>query len=159
LGINQSEIAPERVTSFALISAILNWLVETSALMPDQFFHDLHDPANRVLNVTVAVLDRDKGANMIRRLVTLLVGALAMLLQGGCIMVNDAQLEPSDLVIPSGLAGVWLVGPIAHAEARGFASVMGLRNHLFGLAAYARQIDKVYGGKLLADLKSVPWPL
>lgn len=51
------------------------------------------------------------------------------------------------------------VGPVRHAKARGFVSVEGLRNHLHGLAAYARQIDLVYGERLLRTLDTVDWPV
>ncbi|OYW89123.1 MAG: hypothetical protein B7Z23_12180 [Pseudomonadales bacterium 32-61-5] len=51
------------------------------------------------------------------------------------------------------------VGPAAHARVRGFVSVAGFRNHLQGLATYARQIDEAYGDALLRDLDKVDWPI
>jgi len=51
------------------------------------------------------------------------------------------------------------VGPVRHAKSRGFASVGGLRNHLRGLATFARQIDKVYGEACLRAMDDVPWPI
>jgi RNA-directed DNA polymerase len=51
------------------------------------------------------------------------------------------------------------VGPVQHARARGFISVVGFRNHLTGLATYARQIDEAYGDGLLRALDAVAWPL
>ena len=51
------------------------------------------------------------------------------------------------------------VGPVRHAKARGFASIAGLRNHLRGLATYARQIDLAYGDRLLRALDTVDWPV
>jgi hypothetical protein len=51
------------------------------------------------------------------------------------------------------------VGPVRHARARGFVSVAGFRNHLRGLATYARQIDVRYGEALLRDLDKVDWPI
>ncbi|ARW15284.1 RNA-directed DNA polymerase [Komagataeibacter europaeus] len=51
------------------------------------------------------------------------------------------------------------VGPVRHARARGFVSVAGFRNHLRGLATYARQIDVVYGDGLLRELDKVSWPV
>jgi RNA-directed DNA polymerase len=51
------------------------------------------------------------------------------------------------------------VGPVRHARARGFVSVAGFRNHLRGLATYARQIDIAYGESLLRDLDKVAWPV
>ncbi|MEA4837783.1 MAG: reverse transcriptase family protein [Rhodospirillaceae bacterium] len=51
------------------------------------------------------------------------------------------------------------VGPVRHARVRGFVSVAGFRNHLHGLATYARQIDVVYGDGLLRELDKVAWPV
>lgn len=51
------------------------------------------------------------------------------------------------------------VGPLRHAERRGFSAVVGLKNHLFGLAAYACQVEKDYGAGLLERLRAVPWPV
>tara|TARA_R110001599_G_scaffold193657_2_gene389485 strand:+ start:487 stop:1650 length:1164 start_codon:yes stop_codon:yes gene_type:complete len=49
-------------------------------------------------------------------------------------------------------------GPIKHASNRGFSSVIGLKNHLFGLATYARQVEPNYGADLLRRLSTVNWP-
>ncbi|MBI4968119.1 MAG: RNA-directed DNA polymerase [Rhodospirillales bacterium] len=46
------------------------------------------------------------------------------------------------------------VGPAKHAAARGFAAIAGLRHHVEGLVAFARQIEPEYGersAKLLVD--------
>jgi RNA-directed DNA polymerase len=51
------------------------------------------------------------------------------------------------------------IGPVAHARARGFTSVVGLRNHLFGLASFAKQIEPAYGARLQQNLEAVDWPL
>lgn len=51
------------------------------------------------------------------------------------------------------------VGPVRHARARGFASVAGFRNHIRGLATYARQIDQTYGEACLRALDEVAWPV
>jgi len=51
------------------------------------------------------------------------------------------------------------VGPIMHAETRGFSAVAGLRNHLLGLAAYASQVEPAYGAELKIRLKAVSWPV
>jgi RNA-directed DNA polymerase len=51
------------------------------------------------------------------------------------------------------------VGPVRHAKARGFVSVVGFRNHLRGLATYARQVDVDYGDGLLRELDNVAWPV
>lgn len=50
------------------------------------------------------------------------------------------------------------VGPAAHAARRGFSAVAGLRHHLEGLAAFAAQIEPEYADRLVARLRSVPWP-
>ncbi|WP_034159573.1 reverse transcriptase family protein [Sphingomonas sp. ERG5] len=50
------------------------------------------------------------------------------------------------------------VGPVGHAEVREFDSVIGLRNHLEGLVAFARQIDQPYGDRLKARLRAIVWP-
>lgn len=51
------------------------------------------------------------------------------------------------------------IGPIKHAQKRGFSAVAGLRNHLMGLAAYACQVEPKYGEGLKIRLKAVPWPV
>lgn len=51
------------------------------------------------------------------------------------------------------------IGPIGHARARGFASVIGLRHHLLGLAAFALQIEPSYGELIKQRLSTVDWPL
>lgn len=51
------------------------------------------------------------------------------------------------------------VGPIRHAENRGFSAVAGLRNHLLGLSAYAKQIEPSYGSSLFKRLQALPWPI
>lgn len=51
------------------------------------------------------------------------------------------------------------VGPIRHAQRRGFSAVAGLRNHLLGLAAYAIQIEPEYGYAVKARLMAVHWPI
>lgn len=50
------------------------------------------------------------------------------------------------------------VGPVAHAEARKFDSIIGLQNHLLGLIAFARQIDRTYGDELRARIRAIDWP-
>lgn len=49
------------------------------------------------------------------------------------------------------------VGVEAHRAARGFASVIGMRRHIEGLVAYARQIDEGYGDKLKRQLADLDW--
>lgn len=51
------------------------------------------------------------------------------------------------------------VGPLKHADKRGFSAVAGMKNHLFGLAAYARQVEPTYGASLVQRLSAVHWPL
>lgn len=50
-------------------------------------------------------------------------------------------------------------GPKGHAEARGFSSIRGLKNHVYGLAAFARQIEPAYGEECRAELDKVDWPI
>lgn len=49
------------------------------------------------------------------------------------------------------------IGPKAHAKNREFESVDGLRNHLYGLVAFAGQVDPVYADKCRAQLDAVHW--
>lgn len=51
------------------------------------------------------------------------------------------------------------IGPSFHARTRGFDSVMGLKNHLKGLIAYAGQIDSVFAASCTAQMEEVKWPL
>jgi RNA-directed DNA polymerase len=51
------------------------------------------------------------------------------------------------------------VGPSKHARARGFASVVGLKHHIWGLVSFARQIEPDYGALLAKSLSDVDWPL
>lgn len=51
------------------------------------------------------------------------------------------------------------IGPVGHARSRGFASTIGLRNHMRGLAAFATQIEPSYGKLMKQRLDAVKWPL
>lgn len=51
------------------------------------------------------------------------------------------------------------IGPVGHARARGFASVIGLRHHLFGLASFAKQTERSYGESITQRLAAIDWPL
>ena len=50
-------------------------------------------------------------------------------------------------------------GPAKHARNRNFASVIGFKNHLFGLISYAMQIDPDFGRKMRQDFEGIAWPL
>lgn len=50
------------------------------------------------------------------------------------------------------------VGPARHAATRGFTAVAGLRNVLYGLAAFATQIEPKYGANIRKELDSIAWP-
>ncbi|WP_051299946.1 reverse transcriptase family protein [Methylobacter luteus] len=50
-------------------------------------------------------------------------------------------------------------GPAVHAANRGFTAVAGLRNHLFGLVAYAAQVEPAYGTRIKSELEAVKWPI
>ncbi len=44
-----------------------------------------------------------------------------------------------------------------HCRRRGFRSVIGLRNHLYGLIMYINAIDRSHGAKLLQEFGELPW--
>lgn len=50
------------------------------------------------------------------------------------------------------------VGPARHAKKRGFIAVAGLRNVLYGLTAFATQVESTYGASLRRDLDAIAWP-
>jgi RNA-directed DNA polymerase len=50
------------------------------------------------------------------------------------------------------------VGPARHAANRGFTAVASLRNVLYGLAAFATQIEPPYGLSIRKELDAVAWP-
>ncbi len=50
------------------------------------------------------------------------------------------------------------VGPARHAARRGFTAVAGLRNVLYGLTAFATQIEPQYGESMRKELDSIAWP-
>jgi len=51
------------------------------------------------------------------------------------------------------------VGPLNHAKKLGFIAVTGFKNHVYGLARYAYQVDEAYGKDLIAQLDKVAWPV
>jgi RNA-directed DNA polymerase len=50
------------------------------------------------------------------------------------------------------------IGPARHAAKRGFISVAGMRNVLYGLAAFATQIEPAYGASVRHGLDTIDWP-
>jgi len=50
------------------------------------------------------------------------------------------------------------IGPVRHAKKRGFIAVASLRNVLYGLAAFATQIEPTYGSRIRRDLDAIEWP-
>nr|WP_255631195.1 reverse transcriptase domain-containing protein [Caballeronia sp. dw_19] len=50
------------------------------------------------------------------------------------------------------------VGPVAHARRKGFSAVLGFKNHLRGLIAYATQVEPGFGARKLIDFQKVAWP-
>lgn len=50
------------------------------------------------------------------------------------------------------------VGPARHAAKRGFTAVASLRNVLYGLTAFATQIEPQYGASIREELDSIEWP-
>jgi RNA-directed DNA polymerase len=55
--------------------------------------------------------------------------------------------------------GVSHFGPAKHAQHRGFKSLLGLRRHLFGLLAYAGEVEPDFASSLGEDLVQVGWPV
>ncbi len=51
------------------------------------------------------------------------------------------------------------IGPAKHADNRGFESVIGLRNYIEGLLAYAKQIDPEISNKYNEQFTDIIWPL
>jgi len=51
------------------------------------------------------------------------------------------------------------VGPSQHAYARGFASVIGLKHHLWGLVSFAKQVEPEYGVACAKKVREVFWPI
>lgn len=51
------------------------------------------------------------------------------------------------------------IGPALHASRRGFASTIGLRNHVYGLVSYAQAVDPAYAEKIWEELRTVQWPM
>lgn len=49
--------------------------------------------------------------------------------------------------------------PTSHETNRGFASVLGLKNYVNGLLAYANQVDPDYVNKILSDVGKPDWPI
>lgn len=49
--------------------------------------------------------------------------------------------------------------PQAHALARKFDSLIGLKNHLLGLISYARLVDSNFADQCLEELNSCHWPI
>lgn len=50
-------------------------------------------------------------------------------------------------------------GPVRHANARGFTSILGLRNHLQGLLAFAGQIEPEYAHAQRTAFNGIVWPI
>ncbi|MBY3125549.1 reverse transcriptase family protein [Rhizobium laguerreae] len=51
------------------------------------------------------------------------------------------------------------LGPVRHAQERGFSSVRGFRRHIQGLLAFANQIEPEYAAGCRQQLRGVVWPL
>lgn len=51
------------------------------------------------------------------------------------------------------------VGPELHSKHRKFDSVIGFRNHLKGLLAYSKQIDKNFSNKMYSQFEKIIWPI
>lgn len=51
------------------------------------------------------------------------------------------------------------VGPVRHAAARGFTSIVGMRHHILGLIGYAGQVEPSYAAARRAEFESIKWPI
>ena len=49
------------------------------------------------------------------------------------------------------------IGPVIHAEKRGFESIIGLRAHVRGLIAHAQLVEPEYGRMRLEEFNSITW--
>ncbi len=49
--------------------------------------------------------------------------------------------------------------PIGHVADRSFASVLGLKNYINGLLAYAKQVDPEYVKKIITNIGQPEWPI
>jgi RNA-directed DNA polymerase len=49
------------------------------------------------------------------------------------------------------------IGAAAHLHSRGFSSVIGMRRHIAGLIAFAKQIDAAYAQKLYRAFNEIDW--
>ncbi len=49
------------------------------------------------------------------------------------------------------------LGAAIHQSKRGFASRIGMKRHIEGLIAFARQVDRAYGAKLYSQFNSIDW--
>jgi len=49
--------------------------------------------------------------------------------------------------------------PLIHANSRGFNSIIGLKNYVTGLIAYAEQVDSDYLNKLRNEYGTINWPI
>ena len=50
------------------------------------------------------------------------------------------------------------IGPDRHRQARGFASVIGMRRHISGLIAFAHYVEPSYARHCYEQLNAVAWP-
>ena len=49
--------------------------------------------------------------------------------------------------------------PISHLKNRKFASILGLKNYINGLLAYAKQVDSDYVKKITSEIGKLKWPI
>jgi RNA-directed DNA polymerase len=49
------------------------------------------------------------------------------------------------------------IGAAAHLRSRGFSSVIGMRRHIVGLIAFAKQVDAPYAQKLNSTFDVIDW--
>ena len=50
-------------------------------------------------------------------------------------------------------------GPAAHRDKRDFESILGMKNHLFGLVQFAFMVDEGMASKMLDQFEEIDWPV
>jgi RNA-directed DNA polymerase len=49
------------------------------------------------------------------------------------------------------------IGAASHLRSRGFSSVIGMRRHIGGLIAFAKQVDSAYAQEIYQTFNSIDW--
>jgi RNA-directed DNA polymerase len=51
------------------------------------------------------------------------------------------------------------IGPKKHQDFRGFASLIGMRRHIYGLIAFAHYVEPAFAQRCYRRFNSVVWPI